>query len=100
MPRHAHDQSETPLGVHRANVSVTVDAERLATVTLRCVDCGGVTTFQIPAGHLVLLANACAAAAQRLGLTAVTVEVATREAPGQTEAPVEACFAALSKKVH
>jgi hypothetical protein len=41
------------------------------------------------------LGNACTAAAQRLGLTAVTVEVATRETPGQTEAPVEAYFDAL-----
>jgi hypothetical protein len=64
---------------HSAMVKIGVDEKTgLALLVLRCVDCGGdVVAFQVPVVHLATIANACHAAAEKLGVASVMEHVAS-----------------------
>lgn len=57
--QNAHDLSATQLGVHRTTASVTF-ASDMATITLRCVNCEGEVSFEMPAVHLHFVSDVVA----------------------------------------
>lgn len=88
------------MSAHSAIVKIGIDDDEMATVIIRCLECGGEIEFELPKVHLATLANACAAAAQKLGIVGVVEEVATFKTAERTEAACDSMLERLRSKAH
>lgn len=87
---------------HSAVVKIAIeeDGDQMATVIIDCLECGGSLEFELPSVHLATLANACAAAAQKIGVVSRTETIASFKTDSRSEVSCDAVLHQLRSKAH